>query len=86
MANSLRSRLKKLNYQGKITVEELNELLEKLDGHDRELIKHGHWIFIGTISDGENDCEVFRCSNCMIPNDKTSKFCPNCGAIMDEEV
>ena len=47
-------------------------------------VKHGHWIFIGTISDGENEHEVFRCSDCMIPNNETSRFCPNCGAKMDE--
>ena len=37
MANSLRAKLKKLNYEGKITDEELTELLEKLDGHDQHI-------------------------------------------------
>lgn len=39
MANSLRAKLKKLNYEGKITDEELNELLDKLDGHNKEVKK-----------------------------------------------
>ena len=37
MAKSLRAKLKKLNFEGKITDKELNELLTKLEGHDKEI-------------------------------------------------
>ena len=44
MPNSLKTKLKKLGYEDKITEEELNELLDKLDGHDRELTNQTGWI------------------------------------------
>lgn len=44
MPNSLKTKLKKLRYEGKITEEELKELLDKLDGHDRELTNQTGWI------------------------------------------
>lgn len=37
MANSLRTKLKKLAYDGKITQSDLDELLCKLDGHDKQI-------------------------------------------------
>jgi ribosomal protein L19E len=39
MPNSLRSKLSKLRFQGKITQDEYKELIEKLEGHDEELKK-----------------------------------------------
>ena len=39
MPNSLRNKLSKLRFQGKITQDEYKELIEKLEGHDEELIK-----------------------------------------------
>lgn len=44
MPNSLKNQLKKLGYEDKITEEELNELLDKLEGHDRELTNQTGWI------------------------------------------
>ena len=38
MPNSLRVKLSKLRYKGEITQEEYAELIEKLDGHDKELL------------------------------------------------
>ena len=37
MANSLRSKIKKLYHDNNISEKMCNELLEKLEGHDREL-------------------------------------------------
>lgn len=37
MANSLRSKIKKLRHDNNISEKMCNELLEKLEGHDREL-------------------------------------------------
>ena len=37
MANSLRSKIKKLRHSNNISEQMCNELLEKLEGHDREL-------------------------------------------------
>ena len=44
MPNSLKNQLKKLGYEDKITEEELNELLDKLEGHDRELTNQTGWV------------------------------------------
>ena len=38
MPNSLRAKLSKLRYKGEITQEEYSELINKLDGHDSELL------------------------------------------------
>ena len=37
MPNSLRVKLKKLYYKGNLATEEYDELIHKLDGHDREI-------------------------------------------------
>lgn len=37
MQNSLRTKIKKLCHDSKITEEDMKELIVKLDGHDREL-------------------------------------------------
>ena len=37
MPNSLRTKIKKLCHDSKITEEDMKELIVKLDGHDREL-------------------------------------------------
>ena len=55
MPNSLRSKLSKLKYEGRITQEEYQDLINKLDGHDqvlRELYRRrkGKW-FIETLCD-----------------------------------
>lgn len=43
MTNSLRSKLSKLRYQGKITDEEYKELIDKLEGHDESLVEQIKW-------------------------------------------
>lgn len=42
MAHSLKSKLKKLYHDGKISEREYEELVKKLDGHDKEIIKRFH--------------------------------------------
>lgn len=37
MPNSLKCQIKKLAHEGKITEEEANELILKLDGHDKQI-------------------------------------------------
>lgn len=43
MPNSLRSKLSKLRFQGKITQDEYKELIEKLEGHDEALVAQIKW-------------------------------------------
>lgn len=44
---------------------------------DYMAIRHAHWTDKGSLS-----C---RCSACGCKNGKEQKFCPNCGAKMDEK-
>ena len=45
---------------------------------------HAHWIIEREqMSNGEIAVGQF-CSNCDYPQYLTTKFCPNCGAVMDE--
>lgn len=43
MPNSLRCKLSKLRFQGKITQDEYKELIEKLEGHDEALVAQIKW-------------------------------------------
>jgi uncharacterized CHY-type Zn-finger protein len=88
MPNSLRSKLSKLKYEGRITQEEYQDLINKLDGHDqvlRELYKRpkGKWL-----DSEENEITVI-CSNCNGSNwkeaSKIYKYCPHCGARMESD-
>lgn len=50
MSNSLRVKLSKLRYKGNITNDEYQELIKKLDGHDRQvkaeaIEEFGNWLF-----------------------------------------
>ena len=47
--------------------------------------KKGKWIDCGSIWEGVDEYQVWRCSECIIPNYKKTRFCPNCGADMREE-
>lgn len=40
--------------------------------------KHGHWVFDDPLK-GD-----FMCDNCLERNIVCTKYCPNCGAKMDE--
>lgn len=45
---------------------------------------HAHWIIEREqLPNGEIAVGQF-CSNCDYPQYLTTKFCPNCGAVMDE--
>ena len=42
MPNSLKTKFKKLAHKGKITEDECQELITKLEGHDEEKYKEGY--------------------------------------------
>lgn len=48
---------------------------------DVQEVKHGHWIEINS------DMGIYRCSQCRetVGGQTGRRFCPNCGAKMDEE-
>ena len=45
---------------------------------DVQEVRHGHWEFIGGYG------YQYRCSVCVTCAERKTKFCPYCGAKMDE--
>ena len=91
MLNSLRAKLSKLRFQGKITQEEYEDLINKLDEHDEAIIKlarpKGKWIY--------SEYHTWICSICgsnphrgtgFVPSKDGMKmqwkYCNVCGAEM----
>lgn len=66
MPNSLRAKLKKLNYEGKITDEELNDLIDELDRLYKVVqeIKHAHWLETEAIYKAHEGKDIIRCKDC----------------------
>ena len=68
---------------------------KRQEEHQREIEeakkRHGHWVHIdeGKITDCSNAPVLWKCSYCHTPFvalvDRYH-YCPNCGALMDEEV
>lgn len=52
---------------------------------DVQEVKHGKWKYTGTVRDGIDEYDYYRCSVCIIPEYEKHRFCPNCGAKMDLE-
>lgn len=46
--------------------------------------KMGHWILHQYYNSDGLGFEYFSCSECDDQNDEKSRYCPNCGAKMDE--
>ena len=53
---------------------------------DAEPVKHAHWI-INAQPDAKGDPD-FVCSSCFCisPTRGYTRYCPNCGSLMDEEI
>lgn len=55
--------------------------IELLPAADVEPVRHGRWITVGV----NYYTRISQCTNCCAKYDFRSKYCPNCGARMDEE-
>jgi hypothetical protein len=75
MANSLRAKLSKLKHDGHIDNAEYQELIKKLDGHDRELRNKAIEEFAEVIKSSQN---VYTC--CC--TDSPMEFCDGDGCEM----
>lgn len=53
--------------------------LEDAPTIEAEPVRHGHWEWTDDPRTGD-----FVCSNCLDHNIVRSRYCPNCGAKMDE--
>ena len=61
------------------TAHEIANIVKYAPTIDAEPVRHGKWIEYPT-ADGMN-----QCSACGVLRFGESKYCPNCGARMDEE-
>ncbi|MBQ7445945.1 MAG: hypothetical protein IJS71_08455 [Clostridia bacterium] len=53
---------------------------------DVEPIKHAYWKDCEiNLFDGIDEYETYRCSECTSLSFRRSKYCPECGARMEEE-
>lgn len=73
----------------KIDNEMLTRALDKLveeyiKENDLEKVRHGKWLDCGSIWEGVDVYKImWRCSECIVPNYRKSRYCPYCGAKMD---
>lgn len=61
------------------TVSDVVQSIDALPTVDAEPVKHGHWEWTDDPRTGD-----FVCSNCLDHNIVRSRYCPYCGAKMDE--
>lgn len=55
----------------------LKKTIDAIPAADVAEVRRGHWWDRGSLS-----C---RCSRCGCKNDRETRYCPHCGAEMDEE-
>ena len=55
------------------------DAISALPAADVSQVRHGSWE-----RNSPDDIEVY-CSQCMMPQDAPSNYCPSCGALMDKE-
>ena len=58
-------------------------VLQYAPAEDVAPVIHAHWVQGAYLDGDEMQCD---CSHCNMSNNRKTDFCPNCGAIMDEEV
>ena len=68
-------------YGTRLGLEYSKSLVETAETADVQEVRHGHWIFRG---DYTSTCSC--CNNDVdVDHKKEPKYCPDCGAKMDEE-
>lgn len=60
------------------------EDLDKIRRIEAEPVRHAHWII--NIPRGINGEPDFVCSSCIMHSWFSTRYCPNCGALMDGEI
>lgn len=66
----------------------INAYFMRLKMEETRIVKHGHWFLLDECANAGVYCSV--CHKKVYKEDYAnqklkSKFCPNCGAVMDEE-
>ena len=62
------------------------QMINVIPAADVQEVKHAKWKLVSTYRDEEGYLnDIFRCSNCHIPFDENTRYCPNCGAKMQPD-
>lgn len=67
-------------------IDEAKRWLDEQPVQDVKPVIHAEWRDCGTLWDGNDEYQMFRCSECIVPHYRKSRYCPYCGAKMDKEV
>lgn len=90
-ANALYTELVKMKDFGELTAKKAIRVVEKSPTIDAELVRHGKWKWLSCTYDRVPREKEYECSEChhktIVHGDDMpwEKYCPNCGARMDEE-
>lgn len=74
------------NYSEDITLERYDAILESIGNIQPADVRenvHAHWVEMPSYT--HHQPKDFECSACHESEIRKTRFCPNCGAIMDEE-
>ena len=72
-------RLRMADYCGDTVAWNIGGVIKSIPAADVAPVRHGRW------ERNSPDDIVVYCSQCMMPQDAPSKYCPSCGALMDKE-
>lgn len=61
------------------------EIINDAPTADVEELRHGKWVDCGTLWDGDDEYQMYRCSECTFPSYRKARYCSYCGAKMDKE-
>ena len=62
----------------------MESTVNKLTQALADAVKHGHWTYERFTNTNGGSYSVVWCSNCQAHMPWVTKYCPNCGAKMDE--
>ena len=68
-----------INHPKFLSKEDTMYCIDNLPAADVVEVRHGRW------ERNSPDDIVVYCSQCMMPQDAPSNYCPSCGALMDKE-
>lgn len=75
-----------LTGDGGIDINDFDEKLKSMPTVDAVPVRHGKWIHeVRYTIDSLHSYQQYRCSECGMTYITNTKYCPNCGARMDEK-
>lgn len=63
----------------------IQEVIREMPTIEAEPVRHGKWKYIHFKAYKETEFGIYQCSVCGRPWWLTTKYCPHCGAKMEQE-